>query len=63
MLITERVKINNKEFIYNYSDEQFYIQKNGTDELYEDAYDLPEKGYTYTETDKKIEDEDESSID
>lgn len=63
MLITERVKINNKEFIHNYSDEQFYIQKNGTDELYESAYDLPEKKYTYIETDKKIEDEDEDIID
>ena len=63
MLITERVKINNKEFIHNYSDEQFYIQKNGTDELYESAYDLPEKNYTYTETGKKIEDEDEDIID
>lgn len=63
MLITERVKINNKEFIHNYSDENFYIKKDGTEELYINAYDLPEMGYTYTETDKKIEDEDESSID
>lgn len=61
MLITERVKIGNREFIHNYSDANFYIQKNETEELYESAYDLPEKGYTYTETDKEIEDE--SSID
>ena len=63
MLITEIVKINNKEFVHNYSDSGFYIQKNGTEELYVSAYDLPEMGYTYTETDKKIEDEDESIID
>lgn len=61
MLITENVTINNKEFIHNYSDSGFYIQKNGTDEMYISAYDLPEKGYTYTETNKEIEDE--SSID
>ena len=44
MLITERVKIGNREFIHNYSDANFYIQKKGTEELYESAYDLPEKG-------------------
>ena len=63
MLITENVKINNKEFIHNYSDSEFYIKKDGTEELYVNAYDLPESGYTYTETDKKIEDEDEDIID
>lgn len=59
MIITERVELNEKEFIHNYSDEGFYIQKQGTDEIYSDAYDLPEFNYVYIETDKKIEPEEE----
>lgn len=58
MIVTENVILNNREFIHNYSDEDFYIQKEGTQEIYEDAYDVPESGYTYIETDKKIERED-----
>lgn len=58
MIVTEHVILNNREFIHNYSDEDFYIQKEGTQEIYEDAYDIPESGYTYIETDKKIERED-----
>lgn len=55
MIITETVEINNKEFIHNYSDENFYIRKIGTEEIYSDAYDLLEMGHTYEETEEKIE--------
>ena len=58
MIVTEEVMLEDRMFIHNYSDERYYIQKVGTEEIYEDAYDLPEMGYTYVETDKKIEDED-----
>ena len=34
MIITETVRINKKKFIHNYSDEEFYIRKVGTDEIY-----------------------------
>lgn len=57
MVITETVTLNNKEFVHNYSDEKFYIRKVGTNEVYSEAYDLPEKGYKYEETQEKIEDE------
>lgn len=57
MIVTEEVILNNKKFIHNYSDERYYIQKVGTEEIYEEAYDLPEIGYEYIETDKKIDDE------
>ena len=57
MIITEKVTLNDKEFIYNYSDEGFYMQKQGTDEVYSDAYDLLDSNYTYVETDIPIESE------
>lgn len=60
MIITENVIINNKEFVHNFSDEKFYIKKEGTEEIYEEAYDLPNMGYIYIETDKKIETEDDN---
>lgn len=57
MIITETVIIRNKEFIHNYSDEGYYIERDGI--LYADAMDLPENGYVYTETDQLIEIEEE----
>ena len=62
MIITETIKLNNKEFIHNYSNEGYYIQKTGTDEIYADAMDLPEMGFTYEETDKKIEEDNNELI-
>lgn len=57
MIVKENVKINNRDFIHTYSDEQFYIKKVGTEEIYEEAYDVIE--YEYIETEEKIpEDED-----
>lgn len=37
--------------IYIYSDVGKKIQKVGTDEIYDTAIDMPNAGYTYTETD------------
>lgn len=39
-----------------YSDEGYYIQKVGTDEIYDEAYDLIDAPYTYFETETLIED-------
>lgn len=39
-----------------YSDANKYIRKVGTDEVYSEAIDVENSGYTYEETDKEIED-------
>ncbi len=47
-----------------YSDKDMMIQKNGTEELYGEAIDVENSGYTYTETDIPIEGEtDELTVD
>lgn len=43
--------------VYTYSDAGVKIMQNETGIVYEDALDVPESGYTYTETDIAIEDE------
>ena len=43
--------------IYTYSDAGMKILQVETGIVYEDALDMPESGYTYTETDIPIEDE------
>lgn len=43
--------------VYTYSDAGMKILQNETGIVYEDALDVPESGYTYTETDIPIEDE------
>ena len=40
-----------------YSDAERLIQKDGTDELYTEAIDVENSGFTYTETDIPIEGE------
>lgn len=40
-----------------YSDENYYIQKVGTDEVYSEAIDIEGSGFSYEETDEKIEHE------
>lgn len=42
-----------------YSDEQYMIRKNGTDEIYDEAIDIENAPYEYEETDIKIEVEDD----
>jgi hypothetical protein len=57
MLITETVELGGRTFRRNYSDVNKIIHKIGTDELYCEAYDLPEKDFIYEETDIEIETE------
>ena len=40
-----------------YSDQNMMIQKDGTDEVYSEAIDVENSGFTYTETDIPIEGE------
>lgn len=42
-----------------YSDESMMIQKDGTEELYDEAIDVENSGFTYTETDIPIDDDPE----
>lgn len=61
MIVTEMIELNNRDFKKTYSDENFYIQKVGTDEIYSEAIDIPTANYEYIETDKKIEDNSENT--
>ena len=40
-----------------FSDKNLYIRKVGTDEVYSEAIDVENSGYTYEETDREIEEE------
>ena len=56
MIITENVTINGREFVKNYSDEGFMIERDGV--RYSEAIDPIEfKERTYTETDEPIQGE------
>jgi hypothetical protein len=45
-----------------YSDSNMMIQKDGTEELYSEAIDIENSGFTYTETDIPIEPEPTSDV-
>ena len=53
MITTENVTIGNRQFKKTVSD-TYLIHKVGTDEIYSEAYDLPEKDYEYEETDELL---------
>ena len=53
MITTENVTINGRQFKKTVSD-TYLIRKVGTDEIYSEAYDLPEKDYKYEETDELL---------
>lgn len=55
MIITERVIINDKEFIRTYSDSGFMIHGGSPEANYSEAYDPAEYGRTYIETNIPIE--------
>lgn len=59
MIVKESIKINNKDFIKQYSDLNFMIQKVGTEELYSEAIDPIEFEREYIETDIPIEESEE----
>lgn len=54
MIITENITLHNKQFKKTYSDEGYYIQKLGENDLYSEAIDLPTVNFEYIETNKKI---------
>lgn len=60
MIITETITIRNKEFVRNYSSDGFYIERDNI--KYSEAIDLPEMGYTYTETNELIEKTEDEEI-
>jgi len=53
MIITETIG----DRIHTYSDTGMKIKQEQTGIIYDDALDVPEKGYTYTETDEPIQTE------
>ena len=55
MVKTENIIINDTTFKRTYSDENYYIQKVGTNEIYSEAVDILDKNYEYVETDEKFE--------
>ena len=57
MIITETITINDIQYIKNYSDADYYIQKVGTEEIYSEAVDPIGTDRTYVETTELIETE------
>ncbi len=57
MIVREDITIKDQEFVKTYSEQHFYIEREGVQ--YEEAYDPKELAdeRIYTETDKPIEDE------
>ena len=53
MITVENITINGRQFKKTVSD-TYLIRKVGTDEVYSEAYDLPEKDYDYEETDELL---------
>ena len=63
MIQTENLTINDREFKRTYSDEDFYILQEQTGIEYTEAIDVMTANYTYIETDKPIEREEEEKTD
>lgn len=51
----EIIEINDKQYKKYVSNNGFYIQKVGTEEIYEEAIDIMDNNYEYMETDIEIE--------
>ena len=60
MVIVETMTIGKNDFKHTYSDEGFYIEREGV--LYEDAVDLIDSDRLYNETNILIEIEEEGEI-
>ena len=56
-IVRENLVIGNKNFIKQYSDEGYYIQKVGTEEIYSEAIDLEEYVCDYVETNRPLVEE------
>jgi hypothetical protein len=61
MIQQETVTFNGREFRRTYSDSNLMIRKVGTDEIYSEAVDLPDRNFEYVETNQSIEIEIEES--
>ena len=61
MLIQETVNINNRQFTHTYSNEDKYIKQVETGAIYDHAYDLPQRNFTYIETSTLITNEEIAS--
>lgn len=57
MIKTENIVISDITFKRTYSDEHYYIQKVGTNEIYLEAVDVLDKNHKYIETAEKIKKE------
>ena len=53
MIVKENIEISGKDFIKQYSDSGFYIERDGVQ--YSEAIDPSEFGRAYTETDIPVE--------
>lgn len=60
MVVEENI---DERLVKHYSDKGLMIKKDGTNEVYEEAVDLISKGYTYSETDYKIDEPDQMEED
>lgn len=60
MIITEKININGKEFIYNRSSLGYYIERDGV--KYEEAIDLIQNNYVYTETNELIKSDEQAEL-
>lgn len=61
MIVEEIITIKGRELKKRYSDEDYYIKKVGTEELYAEAIDSLTATYQYEETDKKIHEEEQEN--
>jgi hypothetical protein len=62
MIVQEIVTIQDKQFKHTFSDANYYIQKEGTEEIYAEAFDVMASTATYVETDKQIPHEDKDEL-
>lgn len=59
MIVTEKVIINDREFIRTYSDSGYMVERDGV--RYSEAVDPAELNRTYIESDELVETDEESS--
>lgn len=62
MIVQETVTINDKQFKHTFSDANYYIQKEGTEEIYAESFDILTSTFTYVETDKQIPHDDKDEL-
>jgi hypothetical protein len=62
MIVQEIITIDDKQFKHTFSDANYYIQKEGTEEEYIEAFDVPTSTFTYVETDKQVPHEDKDEL-